>query len=147
LNGEAERRPDAICVTTQWVYANCPKYIQTRVPETSGTDASHRGGSPGFVRFVDENTLELPDYSGNTMFNTLGNKAADPSTGLLFLDFERGDTLQLTGGARIVWDPGRAARFAGAERVVEFRAEEAIQTRGVVSLRWRLKGYSPFNPA
>jgi hypothetical protein len=70
-HGEAERRPDAICVTTQWVYANCPKYIQTRVPETSGTDASHRGGSPGFVRFVDENTLELPDYSDNTMFHNV----------------------------------------------------------------------------
>src|SRR5918997_4186718 len=81
LNGEAERRPDAIYVATQRVYVNCPKYIQARVLETSGSDASRRGGSPGFVRFVDENTLELPNYSGNTMFNTLGNIAANPSAG------------------------------------------------------------------
>jgi predicted pyridoxine 5'-phosphate oxidase superfamily flavin-nucleotide-binding protein len=101
LNGEAERRPDAIYVATQRVYVNCPKYIQARVLETSGSDASRRGGSPGFVRFVDENTLELPNYSGNTMFNTLGNIAANPSAGLLFLDFERGDTLQITGEARV----------------------------------------------
>jgi uncharacterized protein len=70
LNGEAERRPEAIYVTTQRVYANCPKYIQARLPETSGADASHRGGSPGFVRLVNENTQALPDYSGNTVFNT-----------------------------------------------------------------------------
>lgn len=48
LNGEAERRPDAIYVTTQRVYANCSKYVQARVPEISGADAFHRG-SPGFV--------------------------------------------------------------------------------------------------
>ncbi len=61
--------------------------------------------------------------------------------------FEGDGTLQLTGEARIVWDAGRAARFAGAERVVEFRGQEAIETRGVFPLRWRFEGYSPFNPA
>ena len=187
LNGEAEGHPDGIYVRTRQVYANCPKYIQAREPETGGTepgsqgvtvlrspgltdeqrrlvsdadtffiasahpeggaDASHRGGNPGFVRFLGENELEFPDYSGNTMFNTLGNIAANPSAGLLFLDFEGGDTLQLTGEARIVWDAGRVARFAGAERVVEFRVQEAVETRGAVPLRWRFEGYSPFNPA
>ena len=186
LNGEAERRPDGIHVRTRQVYANCPKYIQARVPESGGTkpglengrtqrshgltegqrrlvscadtffiasvhpeggaDASHRGGNPGFVRFLDETTLEFPDYSGNTMFNTLGNIAANPSAGLLFLDFEGGGTLQLTGEARIVWDESRAARFAGADRVVEFRIEGVIENQGAFPLRWRFKGYSPFNP-
>ena len=188
LNGEAERRPDGrIHVRARQVYANCPKYIQAREPETGraepdsqdghtlrsrgltdeqrrlisdadtffiasahpegGADASHRGGNPGFVRFLGENVLEFPDYSGNTLFNTLGNVAINPSAGLLFLDFEGGGTLQLTGEAQIVWDAARAARFAGAERVVEFRYREAVETRGAVPLRWRFEGYSPFNPA
>jgi predicted pyridoxine 5'-phosphate oxidase superfamily flavin-nucleotide-binding protein len=121
-------------------------FIASAHPEGE-TDASHRGGNPGFVRFLNENTLEFPDYSGNTMFNTLGNIAVNPNAGLLFLDFERGGTLQLTGEARIVWDVKRAASFARAERVVEFRVEEAIETRGIVPLRWRFEGYSPFNPA
>src|SRR5918997_3674326 len=51
LNGEAERRPDAIYVTTQQVYANCPKYIQARVQEIGGAGARPPGGrlikSPG----------------------------------------------------------------------------------------------------
>ncbi len=121
-------------------------FIASAHPE-GGADASHRGGNPGFIRFLDENALEFPDYSGNTMFNTLGNIAINPSAGLLFLGFERGSTLQLTGEARIVWDAGRAARFTGAERVVEFRVQEAVELRGAVPLRWRFEGYSPFNPA
>lgn len=40
FNGEAERRPDAIYVTAQQVYVNCPKYIQARVPEIGGAEPS-----------------------------------------------------------------------------------------------------------
>ena len=46
-----------------------------------GVDASHRGGLPGFVRVLGDRTLEIPDYPGNSMFNTLGNPAADPRAG------------------------------------------------------------------
>jgi hypothetical protein len=89
--------------------------------------------------------LAFPDYSGNNMFNTLGNIAANPNIGLLFLNFERGDTLQLSGEARLIWDPTRVAEFAGARRVVEFRIEEIVEN--TVPLRWRFAAYSPFNPA
>ena len=119
-------------------------FIATAHPE-GGADSSHRGGLPGFVRFLDEDTLAFPDYSGNNMFNTLGNIAANPDTGLLFLNFERGDTLQLSGEARLIWDPTRVAEFAGARRVVEFRIEEIVEN--TVPLRWRFAAYSPFNPA
>lgn len=119
-------------------------FIASAHPE-GGADASHRGGLPGFVRFLNEDTLAFPDYSGNNMFNTLGNIAANPKTGLLFVDFERGATLQLSGEARIVWDPARAAEFAGARRVVEFRIGEVVEN--TVPLRWRFAAYSPFNPA
>lgn len=119
-------------------------FIASAHPE-GGADASHRGGLPGFVRFLDEDTLAFPDYSGNNMFNTLGNIAANPRTGLLFVDFERGDTLQLSGEARVTWDPARAAEFAGARRVVEFRVGEVVEN--TAPLRWRFAAYSPFNPA
>lgn len=119
-------------------------FIATVHPE-GGADSSHRGGLPGFVRFLDEDTLAFPDYSGNNMFNTLGNIDANPNTGLLFLNFERGDTLQLSGEACVIWDPAHAAEFAGAQRVVEFRIEEIVEN--TVPLRWRFAAYSPFNPA
>lgn len=44
----------------------------------SGMDASHRGGSPGFVRTLDERRLVFPDYAGNNHFNTIGNLVMDP---------------------------------------------------------------------
>jgi hypothetical protein len=80
------------------------------------------------------------------MLNTLGNLAVNQSAGLLFIDFENGDTLQVSGSAGIIWDEGRAAEFAGAERVVEFDVEEVVETHGALPLRWRLEEYSPFNP-
>lgn len=111
-----------------------------------GPDASHRGGSPGFVSVLDERTLAFGDYPGNNMFNTLGNLAAQPCAGLLFLDFETGATLQLTGRARLDWDPGRVAAFRGARDVVVFfEVEEALETRGA-GVRGRLVEYSPVNP-
>ena len=120
-------------------------FVASFHPET-GADASHRGGRPGFVEVADEGTLLWPDYVGNKMFNTLGNISENPRAGLLFADFEGGDTLQLTGEARVVWDPESAARFAGAERLVEFRVEEAIEIADASPLRWRFLEYSPFNP-
>ena len=63
-------------------------------------DASHRGGRPGFVR-IDGNRLCIPDYAGNNMYNTLGNLSVNPTTGLLFIDFDTGATLQLSGVASI----------------------------------------------
>jgi predicted pyridoxine 5'-phosphate oxidase superfamily flavin-nucleotide-binding protein len=67
-----------------------------------GSDASHRGGPPGFVR-AGNGQLWWPDYPGNNMFNTLGNLAVDPAAALLFCDFATGDTLHLSGTAALRW--------------------------------------------
>ena len=112
----------------------------------AGADASHRGGLPGFVRIGDDGSLVWPDYAGNTMFQTLGNLVLDPACGLLFINFDSGDTLQLTGEARVVWDAARLAAFAGAERIIEFRTEEVVEILRASPLRWRFVDYSPFNP-
>ena len=109
-------------------------------------DASHRGGLPGFVRIIDGRRLLWPDYSGNTMFNTLGNIAVNPHAGLLFLDFETGIRSRLTGGARIIWDEDQAAKFAGAERLVSFEIDQVIETRGAIPGCFRFVEASPFNP-
>jgi predicted pyridoxine 5'-phosphate oxidase superfamily flavin-nucleotide-binding protein len=91
-----------------------------------GADASHRGGPPGFVT-VTGDRLAWPDYSGNLMYNTLGNIAAHPRAGLLFPDFETGALLLLTGRAAIDWDAGRAASVPGAQRMVELEMEEVVE--------------------
>jgi uncharacterized protein len=112
----------------------------------AGADASHRGGQPGFVRVLDERRLLIPDYAGNNMFQTLGNIAADPRVGLLFVDFDTGATLQLTGRARILWEPEALAPLRGADRALEVEIDEVVEIEGRGPLGWRFVEYSPFNP-
>ena len=107
-------------------------------------DLSHRGGGRGFVR-VEGQTVIFPDYAGNAMFNTLGNLQVDERAGFLFVG-ENGDTLQLSGRARVRWESEIAARFAGAERVVELRIERVVAVIGASPLRWEWLEASPFNP-
>ena len=93
---------------------------------TAGSDASHRGGPPGFVR-VAAGHLWWPDYPGNNLFNSFGNLAADPSAALLFVDFRAGIALQLSGRATVRWDePGAAGADTG--RRVQFTPEWVITT-------------------
>ncbi len=107
-------------------------FIATRHP-LGGTDASHRGGDPGFVRMERSadalDALRIPDYAGNNMFNTLGNLIVEPRAGLLFLDFERGGALQLTGTGLTRWDRGA--------REIDFRAAEVVELSGALGHRWR----------
>lgn len=130
----------------EWIRRADTFYIATAHAE-AGADASHRGGLPGFVQVLSSDRLRFPDYAGNNMFQTLGNLAANPRAGLIFLDHEQGNTLQLTGQARILWDERLAAEVPGAQRLVEFEIDEVIETRGASPLRWSLQEYSPFNPS
>lgn len=120
-------------------------FIATRHIE-KGADASHRGGNPGFVKVSGDSTIIFPDYSGNMMFQTLGNIQINPNAGLLFVDFENGNTLQLSGKAKIIWDETIYSQFAGAERAVEFQIEKIIETTSNVPFSWDFQEYSPVNP-
>ncbi len=128
-----------------WIAEADTLFIASAHPE-SGADASHRGGYPGFVRVEDARTLLLPDYSGNNMFNTLGNLAVNPRIGLLFPDFHRGRTLQISGRAAILWDDPRMNEIPGARRLLRVSIDEAIETLGLTGLRYDFRNYSPFNP-
>lgn len=121
-------------------------FVATRAPG-HGADVSHRGGNPGFVHVAGPRRLSWPDYAGNSMYMTLGNLAVDPACGLLFLDWDAGHALHLTGTARVDWDPARAAAVPGARRVVEFDVDQVVEIPGAVPLRWRFGSYHRFNPA
>ena len=150
LNGPAPRTVRALDDAQRaWIAQSDTFFIATAHP-TGGADASHRGGSPGFVRLArgaaGEDELLFPDYPGNNMFNTFGNLAVNPAAGLLFVDFDRGATLQLTGVAEVLWEPAEFAAFPGADRAVRFRVAAAVEQRHGSALRWRLVERSPFNP-
>ncbi|MFT7289105.1 MAG: ferredoxin-NADP reductase [Halieaceae bacterium] len=108
----------------------------------TGADASHRGGKPGFVH-VDGNTLSFPDFSGNNHFNTLGNIELNGRAGLMFMDFDSGDLLYLTGRAEIVWDDPTIQDFAGAQRFVRIEVQEWRRVADSLPIRFHFGSYSP----
>jgi hypothetical protein len=111
-----------------------------------GVDVSHRGGKPGFVRVTQKNgasVLTSPDFLGNFFFNTLGNLAVNPKSGMLFIDFEAGTALSLTGTADVIWDSPELNAFEGAQRLVRFRVAEGVRIEKATPLRWSEPEYSP----
>lgn len=120
-------------------------FVATAAADGSA-DASHRGGSPGFVAVHDDRRLSFPDYAGNSMYMTLGNLAANPRAGLLVLNWETGDTLQISGRATVDWSPERAAAIPGAQRVVDLVVDRVLAVRGAIPLRWMLEERSRFSP-
>lgn len=105
-------------------------------------DVSHRGGQSGFVR-VEGNRLTIPDFAGNLHFNTLGNLLLNPRAGLLFIDFNSGDLLQLSGRTEIILEGPQVEAFQGAERLWTIDVEQVVRRPAALALRWRFDGVSP----
>ena len=84
------------------------------------------------------------------MFQTLGNLAVNPRAGLLFVDWETGRTLQLTGRAQTVWDAQALRSRPGAERLVKVRLDAAHERERAMPARWSLiepyRRNPPVNP-
>jgi predicted pyridoxine 5'-phosphate oxidase superfamily flavin-nucleotide-binding protein len=108
-----------------------------------GVDVSHRGGKPGFVRVDADGTMTVPDFIGNFFFNTLGNLAVNPRCGLLFMDFDSGDLLQVAARGEIVHDGPEVRAFEGAQRLLRFQVESALRLPKAVPLRWGTAEMSP----
>lgn len=111
-------------------------------------DASHRGGNKGFVEIIDHQHLRIPDYSGNSMYNTLGNFVDHPQAGLLFLNLTSGTALQLSGKAKIETQKNSVRDLAlsgGTGRFWTFEIEEWIRTENHHQQQWIWEENSPYN--
>ena len=111
-----------------------------------GVDVSHRGGRPGFVRWASDGTLQVPDYSGNHFFNTLGNLLLQPRCGLLFVDFDSGTLVQLAARAELVMDGPALRDHAGAQRLLVLHVLAMRRSVAALPLRWGLATPSPALP-
>ncbi|MEL6538794.1 MAG: pyridoxamine 5'-phosphate oxidase family protein, partial [Bacteroidota bacterium] len=112
-------------------------------------DASHRGGPVGFVEITPGGVLKVPDYQGNGLFNTLGNIVEDPRAGLLFIDFETGALLQLSGEASLLFNQESdedVIKTTGTGRYWTFKISGWRMLRSQTSLQMEYIDASPFNP-
>ena len=83
-------------------------------------DCSFKGGPPGFARVAAPDLLVFPDYDGNGMFKSLGNIAANPHVGILFITMgEAPRRLRVNGRAEVVCDDPLMAEIPGAQLLVK----------------------------
>jgi predicted pyridoxine 5'-phosphate oxidase superfamily flavin-nucleotide-binding protein len=62
----------------------------------------HRGGPPGFLKVLDEQTVGFADFSGNRQYITLGNLADNPRAHLFLIDYVHRRRVKIWGEARVV---------------------------------------------
>lgn len=107
-------------------YVEASPFVMLATVGPEGVDVSPRGDPAGFVRIVDERTLQIPDRRGNNRLDSLRNIVRDPRVHVLFMVPGIGVTLRVVG--RAVLRSGTALRqsFAMGDKVPRSVIEVAI---------------------
>jgi len=133
--------------TQQTLIASADTLFVASAHPDHGVDASHRGGHPGFVHILNNQQLRIPDFAGNSMFNTLGNFVSYPYAGLIFIDFKHGRLLQLTGKAEILWDmDDPQGETGGTKRFWQFEITRWQESTLPYRFEWEFLDASPHIP-
>jgi NAD(P)H-flavin reductase len=113
-------------------------------------DTNHRGGPQGFVRVLsnDESgaVIVYPEYSGNRLYQTLGNLSTTPLAGLCFPDFETGDMLYVTGKTEILIGQDAAAVLPRSNLAVKIKLTASRYVSNALPFRGIEGERSPYNP-
>lgn len=111
---------------------------------------NNRGGPPGFVRVMHNNlsgtTLIYPEYSGNRLYQTLGNLCVSPKAGIVVPDLDSGDVLQMTGTTEIIIGKDAAAILPRSNLAVKLHVEEVRFVKRGLAFRAQAGQPSPYNP-
>ena len=116
----------------------------------SDMDTNHRGGPAGFVRLLSNEegscTLVYPEYSGNRLYQTLGNLSTTPRAGLVFPDYETGNVLYITGITEILVHEDANNLLPRSNMVVKIKVEAARFVENGLGFRGEPGEPSPYNP-
>ena len=114
-------------------------------------DTNHRGGPAGFVRVISNEpsgaVLCYPEYSGNRLYQTLGNLKVNPALGICVPDFETGDMLYLTGTTEVLIGPDAATILPRSNLAVKITTTAARFVATALPFRGTPGEPSPYNPA
>ena len=67
-------------------------------------DCSPKGDAPGFVKVLDDETLLVPDRTGNNRVDSMSNIVENPNVSLIFFVPGMNETLRVNGQATITTD-------------------------------------------
>ncbi len=62
----------------------------------------YRGGPPGFLKIVDEQTLGFADFGGNRQYITLGNLSENPKAFIFLMDYVNQQRIKVWGRAEVI---------------------------------------------
>jgi predicted pyridoxine 5'-phosphate oxidase superfamily flavin-nucleotide-binding protein len=114
-----------------------------------GIDISHKAGQPGaFVDVrADGAAVRIPDFAGNSLFNSVGNLLVEDRAAVSIADFDAGVQLRVRGRAQVVYDePDPDGRSGGTRRFLELAVVEHDLVPLAVPGGWLLRGRSPDVP-
>lgn len=116
----------------------------------SSMGTNYRGGPPGFVRVLvndgSSTSLVFPEYSGNRLYQTLGNLQMTPKAGLVFPDFETQDVLYVTGTTEILIGEAAGNLLPRSNLVVKLSLTAARFVQRGLAFRGIPDEFSPYNP-
>ena len=76
----------------------------------------HRGGPPGFLKVLDDQTLAFADFSGNRQYISLGNLSENTQAFIFLMDYANQRRVKIWGTAEVVEDdPALLERLADPE--------------------------------
>lgn len=114
-------------------------------------DTNYRGGPSGFVRLVSNQpegaVLVYPEYSGNRLYQSLGNLMMNHRAGLVFPDFETGDTVYMTVETEILINDEADAILPRSNLAVKMTAVEVRYVEKALAFRGIPIDMSPYTPA
>ena len=113
-------------------------------------DTNHRGGPPGFIRVAsnDESGAVIcwPEYSGNRLYQTLGNLQVNPVCGICVPDFETGNLLYLTGRTEVLLSKDANAYLPRSNLAVRLTVTSSRFVANALPFRGEETQRSPYNP-
>ncbi|KAI4156436.1 MAG: hypothetical protein L6R39_001107 [Caloplaca ligustica] len=130
--------------------AKADLFFVTSSYDGSSMGTNNRGGPRGFVRVMQNDfsgtTLVYPEYSGNRLYQTLGNLCVFPKVGIVVPDFDTGNVLYTTGTTEIVLGRDCAAILPRSNLAVKVHLEKARFVRHGLAVKAQPGEPSPYNP-
>ena len=110
----AEPRPTSLAKVQYKIDQHCREFISRSPFIILGTDGdvSPKGDFPGFVDVLDDNTIVIPDRSGNNRLDSYSNILNNPKVAVMFLIPGISEVLRIRGIAEISHDQNLLAKMS-----------------------------------
>lgn len=116
----------------------------------SDMDTNIRGGPRGFVRVMTNDTsgavLVYPEYSGNRLYQSLGNMQTTPLAGFAFPDFDSGNVLYATGKTEVLVGKDASNILPRSNLAVKVTVTSSKFVEKGLAFRGEAGVPSPYNP-